>query len=479
MMHPSILILCTFISSLLANPAVFSVYDDLLAFPQYEIVFSESLISDSEAAFLISQKSPASPTSSGLTRLTRISSQQDVENEMPSPRPAIPSVGTYEILHLQGVPHLCSIPIASVSQRNETSEREARAVERQELARATERAWELLQGLDGSCLYFISGWWSYSFCFNSEVTQFHHLTLQPGKQDPPKRDPNTKPFVLGKFTSKESSRDQSKKQQNGLMDVHKFRQTPKLELQSKGGTRYLVQRMESGTICDLTNKPRRIEIQFHCDPSINDRIGYIKEVTTCSYLMVVYTSRLCSEVAFLPPKENKTHSITCRMVVSDDELLNQVEHNESDKIMEANPQESNLNNENEAETAKNIGGILLGGGRWISSEAQRISIPEIFRNEALDYNDQAVEIIARAMSKAQGGQVEVATDADLKKLDLDPDMVKALRIEVQKKAKERGWKIEIVDTPGQTREILGIVDGENEDEAEKSEKNEGLSKDEL
>ncbi|POS83793.1 hypothetical protein EPUL_004866 [Erysiphe pulchra] len=475
----SIFILGTIISSLSANPAVFSVYDDLLAFPQYEIIFSESLISDSEAAFLISQKSPASPTSSGLTRFTGISSQQDVENEKPSPRPSLPSLGTYEIVHLQGVPHLCSIPIVSTSQHNETTEREARAVERQELARATERAWELLQGLDGSCLYFISGWWSYSFCFNSEVTQFHHLTLQPGKQEPPKRDPNTKPFVLGKTNYIESSRDQLKKQPNGLIDVHNSKQIPKLELQSKGGTRYLVQKMESGTICDLTNKPRRIEIQFHCNPSMNDRIGYIKEVTTCSYLMVVYTPRLCSEVAFLPPKENKTHSITCRMVVSDDELLNQDEINDLEKRIEANPQESNSNDVNNAETAKNIGGILLGGGRWISSEAQRISIPEIFGDEVLNYKDQAVEIIARAMSKAEGGQVEVATDADLKKLDLDPDMVEALRIEVQKKAKERGWKIEIVETPGQTREILGIVDGESEEDVEEPEKNEEQPNDEL
>ncbi|KHJ31118.1 putative misfolded glycoproteins degradation protein yos9 [Erysiphe necator] len=478
MMRLFIFVLFTYVSLLLASPAVFSVYDDLLAYPQYEIYFSESLVSNSESAFLISQKSPASQVISGLTRLTSISSQQGVENEKSPPRYPTPSDKTYEILHLQGVPHLCSIPIIAKSQLNETFERESRSLERQELARATERAWELLQGLDGSCLYFISGWWSYSFCFNAEVTQFHHLTLQPGKQDSPKRDPNTKPFVLGKATSKEGSRDSSNSKLNGLTDLHRTTQMPRLELNSKGGTRYLVQRMESGTICDLTNKPRRIEIQFHCNPSMTDRIGYIKEVTTCSYLMVVYTPRLCSEVIFLPPKENKTYNITCRMVVEDNELLTQDELNNFEKVVDIDLQDISSKTTKDAETPKNIGGILVGAGRWINSEAQRISIPEIFSNEVQDYKDQAVEIIARAMSKAEGGQVEVASDADLKKLDLDPDMVEALRIEVQKMAKEKGWKIEIVDTPGQTREILGIVDGENEADTEKKDK-EGQIKDEL
>ncbi len=85
------------------------------------------------------------------------------------------------------------------------------------------------------------------------------------------------------------------------------------------------------------------------------------------------------------------------------------------------------------------------------------------------------EIIARAKSKAEGGQVEMVSDADLAKLDLDPAMVEELKKEVQKLAKEKGWKIELVDAPGEVREILGIVDGDEEEE----EGSEEIYKDEL
>ncbi|TQS34326.1 hypothetical protein Golomagni_05295 [Golovinomyces magnicellulatus] len=470
-----ILILLASAALLLAHPNVFSIYDDLLAFPQYEIVFSESFISDNQASFLISQRS-SDPLVSDLSKYTSGSPHQDIENENPSARPMSTSRETYELLHLQGVPHLCSIPIIGLSSPNKTTERDTRAAERQELARATEKAWELLQGLEGSCLYYVSGWWSYSFCFNSEVTQFHHLTLQPGKQEPPKRDPTTKQFVLGKAISTKDSRPQSRRQTNGLMDMHGGKQTPKLELQYKGGTRYLVQKMDSGTICDLTNKPRRIEIQFYCNPSLTDRIGYIKEVTTCSYMMIVYTSRLCSELEFLPTIENKNHTITCRMVVPEQDLSDKNEL----KILEAVIQASHLQITKESETPKTVGGILVGGGRWINSESQRMAIPEIFGDDFIKNEDKPVDSVTQSKSKAKSGYGEAASEEDEEKTDLQPEMVDALRFELQKMAKERGWKIEIVKAPGETREVSASFNVENEENVEDEEKEtEMSSKDEL
>lgn len=54
----------------------------------------------------------------------------------------------------------------------------------------------------------------------------------------------------------------------------------------------------------------------------------------------------------------------------------------------------------------------------------------------------------------------------MEKLDLDSAMVEQLKKDVQKMAKDKGWKIEVVDEPGHVREILGIVDGDDEDEDE-------------
>ena len=88
---------------------------------------------------------------------------------------------TYEKMWLHDQEFLCTIPIVDSPVRNETSEAQALAEEKKELARATDRGWELLQDLEGNCLYFISGWWSYSFCYNYEVTQFHQLPSQQGR----------------------------------------------------------------------------------------------------------------------------------------------------------------------------------------------------------------------------------------------------------------------------------------------------------
>jgi len=60
-------------------------------------------------------------------------------------------------------------------------------------------------------------------------------------------------------------------------------------------------------------------------------------------------------------------------------------------------------------------------------------------------------------------------------------MVEELKREVAKMAQEKGWKIEVVDAPGEVREILGIVDeGDDENGANDDEEgSEEIFKDEL
>lgn len=361
--------------------------------------------------------------------------------------------------------YFCIIPIVEPLLKNETSEAEARAAEQKELARATDRGWELLQNLEGDCLYFVSGWWSYSFCYNSEIVQFHQLPPQPGKPlIPPTRDPTTKQFVLGKAKAAQQSKED---EWGNEIDVHqggKHGKPPKTELQVKGDTRYLVQRMEGGTTCDLTGKPRRVEVQYHCNPHVTDRIGYIKEVTTCSYLMVIYTPRLCTDAAFMPTKENKANEIVCRVIVPEDDMEDRTEL----KMLENELDSANA----KMEKPINIGGVIVGGGKWAAKDGARMPIPANFGQEN---QGKVIEVIARAKPRSEGGQVEMASDADLRKLDLDPATVDELRKEVQKMAREKGWEIKVVDEPGEIRTILGVVDGEDEDE----EGSEEIYKDEL
>jgi protein OS-9 len=371
-------------------------------------------------------------------------------------------------MYLHGEQHLCTIPIVDIPPKNETSEAEARAAEQKELARATDRGWELLQDLEGGCLYFVSGWWSYSFCYNNEITQFHQLPPQPGKPLlPPQRDPATKQFVLGKAKGQESTEDEWGNQ----IDVHrgkgKHDEPSKTELQVKGDTRYLVQKMEGGTTCDLTGKPRRVEVQYHCNPHVTDRIGYIKEVTTCSYLMVVYTPRLCSDVAFMPPKESKANSILCREVVDEDEIAFRTELKTLEAELDATAPKEKL---------ANVGGLLVGAGKWVNKEGQRMPIPANFGQEN---QGKTVDIIAKRGGKAEGGKVEMISDADLQKLDLDPEMVDELKKRVEKLAEDKGWKIEVVNQPGRAMEIFGIVDENEEGDEDEEGSEEIFFKDEL
>ena len=437
---------------------------------QYEVIFSDSFISDVEASLVIEQASSAihdAPPPANTKGIESRRSHDGAHTSQPHHQ-FDPAHETYEIMYLHGDQYLCTIPIVDIPPKNETSEAEARAAEQKELARATDRGWELLQDLEGGCLYFVSGWWSYSFCYNNEITQFHQLPPQPGKPLlPPQRDPATKQFVLGKAKGQESTEDEWGNQ----IDVHrgkgKHDEPSKTELQVKGDTRYLVQKMEGGTTCDLTGKPRRVEVQYHCNPHVTDRIGYIKEVTTCSYLMVVYTPRLCSDVAFMPPKENKANSILCREVVDEDEIAFRTELKTLEAELDATAPKEKL---------ANVGGLLVGAGKWVNKEGQRMPIPANFGQEN---QGKTVDIIAKGGAKAEGGKVEMISDADLQKLDLDPEMVDELKRRVEKLAEDKGWKIEVVNQPGRAMEIFGIVDESEEGDDDEEGSEEIFFRDEL
>jgi len=454
-----------------ASQTVFSVHDDLLAFPQYEVIFSDAFISDSDARFIIDHASSTTqnPPQSSNTKSIESQHRPDTSTDSALDHIFDPTHETYELINLNGERHLCTIPIVDPPVRNETSEAEARANEQKELARATNRGWELLQELDGDCLYYQSGWWSYSFCYNAKIVQFHQLPPKPG-QATPVPDPTTMQYVLGrvKTPQKQESKEDEWGNQVEVRKSQQHKDPPKTELQVKGDTRYLVQRMESGTICDLTGKPRRIEIQYHCNPHHTDRIAYIKETTTCAYLMVVHTPRLCHDVAFLPPKETKANSIVCRAIVPDDDITYHKELKTLESQLEAELKS--------AQKVINIGGLIVGAGKWVNKEGQRMPIPKNFGQEI---QERTVEVIARAKSKADGGQIEMASDAELAKLDLDPDKVDQLKKEVQKMAKDKGWTIEVINEPGAVMAIMGIVDEGQEEGDESEEGSEEVFKDEL
>ena len=240
-----------------ASQHSFSVGDDILAYPQYEVRFSDDWVSDNVAQSRLDNNGQQSESASEVEHY-RPSDQQPSSEESKQKEETF----LYEKLNLEGQPYLCSIPQISKPEGGSAENDTLTKLEQEkELARANERGWELLSGMQGQCVYFISGWWSYKFCFNDGVRQFHQLP--PGRGTPvypPVEDAEVPGFTLGsvKKEDKEAAKDgKGKEVQVGKKADGK----PLGELVQRGDSTYLLQRLEGGTICDLTRKPRRIDVQ--------------------------------------------------------------------------------------------------------------------------------------------------------------------------------------------------------------------------
>jgi len=469
----SLLLVWTWTGLCRARQPGFSIHHDLLAYPQFEVVFSDTYISESDAQALLDRPDVAHPSyDAELASETDLSATVRAvdHDQVPGATDYIAAIAeSYEVITMPPHRYLCAIPIIEPpAAPNKTATELAKAEEAQELARASAHGLDLINELDGTCLYYMSGWWSYRFCYGQDVVQFHAIASSV-KGGPPTRDISTAEYVLGRVPdphlASRSSRRGQHRQQND-QDSPSVPTSPTTELQVKGDQRYLVQKMGDGTICDLTGRERTIEIQYHCSPgSTQDRIGWIKEVTTCSYLMMVNTPRLCVDVAFQPPKEERANIISCRAIVP--------ESGEADwharKTLEAKAAMVG-HNKAAAKSPIIIGGVEVGGRHMIGKgedgkEAPKLAPPRNFRGS--NSLNQLVEIIASASGKSEGGEIQVMSEEQLQKLDLSPEVIENLKKEIQKIAGDRGWKLELVEVPGNARELLGVIDDDDDDDDSK------------
>lgn len=162
---------------------------------------------------------------------------------------------TYETLFKHGRRYLCGIPEVKLPTREEKNATQALQEERAEMERANIRGWELLSRLNGQCMYYSTGWWTYQYCYGWGVKQFHQLPPQPGLvAGPPVEDPSVHPFMLGTIDPPQGNEVNAPG--NEVAAVRAGGTTV-----SKGGVKYLVQNLDGGTVCDLTGKERKIEVQ--------------------------------------------------------------------------------------------------------------------------------------------------------------------------------------------------------------------------
>lgn len=265
----------------LASQHAFSVYDDILAFPQYEVHFSEDHILEERAQSILKSNARSdTDTSADVEHYTR-RTNNDASNDHDGKQKGEDVPLEYEMMIHNDQRYLCSIPqVDKPVEQTKQNDTLSKAEQEKELARANDRGWELLSGMQGNCVYYMSGWWSYRFCYNQDVKQFHQLPPSRGTPPfPPVEDPNVQAYYLGRYDEKKAKqhwqehRSEEKWEGEGALEIseHATRMTGgQGELVTRGQSKYLAQKLEDGTECDLTGKPRVIEVQVSSHSHTSD-----------------------------------------------------------------------------------------------------------------------------------------------------------------------------------------------------------------
>ncbi|KAF7729231.1 Protein OS-9 [Apophysomyces ossiformis] len=163
-------------------------------------------------------------------------------------------------------------------------------VSEDDIQQSIERGIQLLEPLSKSCLYY------------HHVRQFH--IDQSAQGESATTQSNVPSYLLGIYSEPAESGSPSEQ-----TDVSQRVESPVTSLRRVGDKRYLVQKWTGGTKCDLTGKPRTVEVQA------NDRISWFHEVTICQYQIVISTPRLCDEMVLASQTQSKAHTIECNPVV--------------------------------------------------------------------------------------------------------------------------------------------------------------------
>ncbi|KAK2609093.1 Protein OS-9 [Conoideocrella luteorostrata] len=454
-----------------ARSPSFSIHDDLLAFPQFEVVFAKNHVSEKDAQALLERNNQHPTYSAEFSHATGSDAYASTDAAHPAASASASSdeiAGySYELLNMSPHKYLCSIPVVQPpGPVNETENALAKAEEEREHHRAAVTGWKLLNNFEDGCLYYVSGWWSYSFCKNREIIQFHAISAT-GNGQIPKRDPNGQEYILGQVpTLPATTGDRNQKKQRAPSDPIR----PPAELQVKGDRRYLVQRLAGGTVCDLTGKERTVEVQYQCVPGLrHDKIGWIKEVVTCSYIMMINTPRLCTDAAFQPPVERPANPISCQLISDvDDSSRSLIDQQASSEKSEAEGVKNNADKEEgkaidkkQDETSPvTIGGVLVGGKRVLSGgddDGGTVKLQQLAN--MFTPQPKILEIIAQAASRSEGGKIKELTAEELESLNIDPKAVEEMREKLKKLAGDSGWKMEVFQMhEDDEKELLGYVD---------------------
>ncbi|EGD77823.1 hypothetical protein PTSG_12809 [Salpingoeca rosetta] len=199
----------------------------------------------------------------------------------------------YESINMQtalGEPYTCYVPKTNIHEAND------RRASDEDRAVTPPHPQQLLSSLVGQCYFRLEGYWSYEFCFDKFVRQYHEekVTTKSGST----RTKVTE-YYLGRLPV--SSDD--------AMSGPPATASMVLE----GEDRVYFSRVHGGgDACDLTGRPRETEVRFICSKGLGipDGIVQVDETSTCKYMLVFASRALCASEEFVE-KEEPEHPIVC------------------------------------------------------------------------------------------------------------------------------------------------------------------------
>lgn len=177
----------------------------------------------------------------------------------------------------------------------------------------------------------------------------------------------------------------------------------------------------------------------------------IKELATCTYLMVVKTPKLCDDVAFLPPQRDEPNSISCAPILSPAEVPSW-----KAAIDQLRPDQPPIPNPFQSPPRPRVGNYEI-GAHTIIPEGRDIPKSNVVGGPA---SNAAGETLVDTIATSEG---VFLTPDQLKELGINqPERINELRKQLDRIAGDKGWKLEVIDTPN-GREYRGIIgDGSGE-----------------
>ena len=171
---------------------------------------------------------------------------------------------------------------------------------------------ELIQTLFqlSSCSYRIESYWTYELCHGKHLRQYHESKELSLKK------PQILEFFLGVYKPSTDKKEVVMTEES-TSEAESRAEDDKLQIETRRiesiDLPFFPINMTDGTVCELTNKPRKTKILYVCQPEGRGEIYELKETSTCEYEVIVLTSVLCSHPDF-KPKTPPVSTISCHAV---------------------------------------------------------------------------------------------------------------------------------------------------------------------